>query len=74
MEGVFSEVFKIIQNHLNFTYDIVHSLKPTLGKFKKSLGGWTGLIGELQKQEMEFVVMDMNVLLERAEVVPNFLN
>ena len=67
LDGVFSEVLKILQSQLNFTYTVVPSLAPTVGKYEESLGRWTGLIGELQRQEMDFVVMDMNVLLERTQ-------
>ena len=46
---------------------MVSSLAPTIGKFDQNLGGWTGIIGELQRNELDFVLMNLAILRERAQ-------
>ena len=38
------------------------------GEYNESIGEWTGVIGELKRNEINFTVTDMSILLDRAQV------
>ena len=69
MSGAFNEVLKLIQNKLNFTYEVRPSPSATYGTYNKSLGQWTGIFGELERKEIDFAVMDTSVYLERLQAI-----
>ena len=68
MDGAFFEAIKLLQKQLNFTYELFHSDDLTWGIYNESLGGWTSLLGVLERKEIDFAVLDMNILLERTQV------
>ena len=67
MDGAFFEAVKLLQKQLNFTYELFHSDDLTWGIYNESLGGWTSLLGVLERKEIDFAVLDMNILLERTQ-------
>ena len=68
MNGAFFDVLKLVQNELNFTYELVPYLATSYGEYNESIGEWTGVIGELKRNEINFTVTDMSILLDRAQV------
>jgi len=47
---------------------MVPSKATTYGEYNKSQAQWTGLIGELRRNEVDFIVTDMSILIDRAQV------
>ena len=68
MNGAFFDVLKLVQNELNFTYELVQSIATSYGDYNERIGEWTGVICELKRNEINFTVTDMSILLDRAQV------
>ena len=56
-----------VQKELNFSYTMVESHQAKYGG-KLENGSWSGQIGALWRREIDFSVMDLTIMLERAEV------
>jgi hypothetical protein len=61
------QVFKIIALELNCSYSLSPSKDGFFGNPHDD-GSWTGLIGELQRGELDFTISDLAVTFERAQV------
>ncbi|KAL3860944.1 hypothetical protein ACJMK2_007039 [Sinanodonta woodiana] len=67
-DGLCIDLLKELADMLNFTYELV---EPPDGKFgtKRSDGIWTGLVGQLERQEVDMVVTSLSIQSERKEVM-----
>ena len=61
------DIFNAIQSELKFNYTLVKSKDGKYGK-PDLLNQWNGQIGLVQREEIDFSIMDVTVLLERSEV------
>ncbi|KAK6186486.1 hypothetical protein SNE40_008516 [Patella caerulea] len=58
----------MLAKHLNFTFTFV---QPSDGKYggKSSDGKWQGLVGLLDREEVDMVIADFSITKERSKVV-----
>ena len=61
------DILNAIQSELKFNYTLVKSKDEKYGKLVQSKQ-WNGQIGLVQREEIDFSIMDLTVLLERSEV------
>ena len=61
------DILNAIQSELKFNYTLVKSKDGKYGKLDQSKQ-WNGQIGLVQREEIDFSIMDLTVLLERSEV------
>ena len=57
-----------VQNELNFSFTMVESHQGKFG-MKLENGSWSGQIGALQRNEIDFSIMDLTIISERAKVI-----
>jgi hypothetical protein len=65
--GILFEILDLVQSQLNFTYNLVPSLEGGFGILNES-NMWTGIVGSVQRNEVNFTIMGLTVTPERAEV------
>ncbi|KAL3861014.1 hypothetical protein ACJMK2_007107 [Sinanodonta woodiana] len=67
-EGLCIDLLNELADMLNFTYELVG---PPDGKFgsKRSDGRWNGLVGQLERQEVDMVVAALSIQSERKQVM-----
>jgi len=70
--GVLFDIFQEVQVRLNFSYTMVPSKEMKIGSLNETNGKWNGIIGMLQRKEVDFSLMDLTVLPERSQVVALF--
>ena len=56
-----------VQDELNFTYDLVQSNDLAYGALDAD-NKWRGQIGYVQNRIIDLSVMDLTIMLERAQV------
>ena len=52
----------------NFTYELVESVDDRYG-VEQGLGGWSGLVGMLRRNEIDVIAADLTVTSSRLEVM-----
>jgi len=57
----------MVQSELNFTYSLAPSLEDSFGILNQN-NTWTGQIGFVHRNEVNFTIMGLTVTPERAEV------
>ena len=65
--GLFGHLLSTLKQNLNFSTELVASENRHYGG-KSGNGSWSGLIGRLQRAEIDFSIMDITILQDRAEV------
>ncbi len=70
--GVLFDIFQEVQVRLNFSYTMVPAEDMKFGSLNETNGKWNGIIGMLQRKEVDFSLMDLTVLPERSQVVALF--
>ena len=67
MNGIMFELFKLVQRELGFDYVFVPS---SYGKYASlnGRGQWTGLIGLLQRKELDLSITDLAITSSRSGV------
>ncbi|XP_068206597.1 probable glutamate receptor [Palaemon carinicauda] len=68
VSGVAIEVFELIASKLNFTYTFVHEPSDEWGR-KLTNDTWTGMIGMLDRKEVDMAVGPFSVTYERSSAV-----
>ncbi|KAL3861015.1 hypothetical protein ACJMK2_007108 [Sinanodonta woodiana] len=67
-DGLCIDLLKELADMLNFTYELVGPLDGKFGT-KRSDGRWTGLVGQLERQEVDMVAAPLSTQSERKEVM-----
>ena len=62
------QLFKIIASKINCTMEIRRSRDGLFGA-RHNNGSWSGIIGEIERGELDFSITDLSVTSERAKVV-----
>ena len=65
--GLLAQLFNIIASEINCTYLIKPSMDGLFGA-KNTDGSWSGVVGELQRKELDFSLADLSVTSERSKV------
>ena len=65
--GLLAQLFNIIASEINCTYLIKPSTDGLFGA-KNTDGSWSGVVGELQRKELDFSLADLSVTSERSKV------
>ena len=65
--GLLAQLFNIIASEINCTYIIKPSMDGLFGA-KNTDGSWSGVVGELQRKELDFSLADLSVTSERSKV------
>lgn len=65
--GIYVDIFKAIQNHLNFTYDLILPPDGNFGAMNEN-GTWNGMIKSLIHHEVDALICSMTVTLARIQV------
>jgi hypothetical protein len=60
-------ILKAVQSELNFTFDLIKSVDNIYGDLLPN-NTWAGQIGLVQRREIDLSVMDIYIVLERAQV------
>ena len=66
-KGFLPEILSIIQSQLGFSYTFVDSIDGIPGIMAAD-GNWTGLMGMLQRREIDFSLMGNTMIPQRALV------
>jgi hypothetical protein len=66
--GVLFDIFLELHLKLNFSYTMVRSKEMKYGNLNETNGKWNGIIGMLQRKEVDFTIMDLTILAERSQV------
>ena len=66
-------MFELVQNRLRFSFTFVDSIDGTPGILGPD-GSWSGLIGMLQRKEIDFGIQGNSMLSQRTEVECKPLN
>ena len=61
------EILSAVQAELNFTYDLIDSDDTSYGALDIN-NEWKGQIGFVQKRIVDLSIMDLTVMLKRAQV------
>ena len=67
LSGYLIDVFRIVQAELKFNYTLMRS-PDGIYVTQNKRNEWNGQIGLLEKNELDFSIMDLTVLLERSKV------
>ena len=67
-DGLLFNIFSVVQSKLNFSYTMVPSIDVNYGNLNESTGNWNGIIGMLQRKEVDLTIMDITILQERSKV------
>ena len=71
--GLLAQLFNIIASEINCTY-LIKPSKDGLFGAKNTDGSWSGVVGELQRKELDFSLADLSVTSERSKVTHRKLN
>ena len=63
--GLLVDIFNTVQSELNFSYTMIPSTKYGSLDEKKQ---WSGLVGMVERSEVDFGVMDLTILFSRTKV------
>ncbi len=63
--GLLYDIFSAVQSEMNFSYTLIPT--ATTGSLNNQ-NNWTGLIGMIARNEVDFSVNDLTVLLSRSKV------
>ena len=66
--GLLIDILMAVQEELKFSYTLIPSTDDIYGSLDRISGQWKGQIGQLQRKEIDFSIMDLTVLLDRAMV------
>ena len=66
--GLLIDILMAVQEELKFSYTLIPSTDGIYGSLDRISGQWTGQIGQLQRKEIDFSIMDLTILLNRAMV------
>ena len=66
--GLYSNITKDIAKYLNFTYTVKYPVDLEFGALKPD-GSWSGLIGQLERKEVDFVISPLGMSLHRSSVM-----
>jgi hypothetical protein len=65
--GFLFNIFELVQKSLNFSYTFIPSVDGSYGSAYGN--GWTGLIGMVARQEVDFSINDLSVAYDRSMVI-----
>ena len=65
--GFLPQILSLIQVELSFTFEFVESVVGTNG-IKNPDGNWTGIMGMIQRKEVDFCLMGNTMTPQRAQV------
>ena len=69
MEGMFAEVFHSLQHVLNFSYTLQPSVDGEWGAISSDGVNWSGMVGMLQRKDIDIAATDFTVTQERSAVM-----
>ena len=69
MYGMFADVFHVLQNILNFTYEFEQPQDGTFGNLDASGENWTGMIGQLIRGEIDMSPTSFTITEMRSKVI-----
>ena len=65
--GLMPQLFKIIASNLNCSWNLIPSVDGMYGT-KNADGSWNGLIGMLERGEVDLALADLSVTSDRSKV------
>ncbi len=68
--GLYYELLNILQKNLNFTAKLVYQKNVQFGSYgAKVNGSWNGLIGMVERKEVDFLAASVSLLEKRFEIL-----
>ena len=65
--GYLADMFTLLQSQLGFTHTYVYSIDGTPGILGPE-GNWSGIMGMLERKEIDFSIQGNTMLPQRAQV------
>lgn len=67
ISGMLFDILELVKSELSFNYTLVQSENNVFGSLESN-NEWSGQIGMVHRNEVDFSVMDITVMYERSQV------